>query len=347
LLQQYVAMRFPARTAVHGNWHKLCGRYIVGGMDWLVTAHASISNEPPRLPGWAVARGHAASEADAAFAAGAALKTLDDLVRTEPLWGGCWRARQGLGCAVAAMRLSGRATDEGTLRDAVLLTAPGDDPGPAGRMVLTFQSLGSRRHAAGTKALQDLAGQMGLGGERLDEIADRFDAALQSNRGAPFAVADLVASVCTVRPDAEILAWWLADRLLAEKLDWVSGLPLLMGERYGAAFRTAGGRGRVQPGEAGFGRAVCLALVDGAAQALRRAGEIERRFERLQAAAPKLRSKSADMVVRRLLATDALPASAPGMGLSRWAATRLFERLEGFGAVHELSGRTSFRIFGL
>lgn len=316
-------------------------------MDTLVTAPLSTPSEPPRLPGWAAARGHEASEADAAFAAGIALKTLDDLVRSGPLWGGCWRARQGLGCAIAAVRLNGRAMDEGSVRDAVLLTAQGDDPGPAGRMVWAFQKLGEKRRAVGSKVLQDLAGLMGLGGERLDEIADCLDAALQTRRIIPFAVADLVANVCAIRPDAEILAWWLADRLLAEKLGWDCGLPLLMSERYGAAFRTTGGRGRLQPGQAAFGRAICLALADAAAHALRRAGEIDRRAAKLQAAAPKLRSRGAEAVVRRLLDADALPASAPGGNLSRWAATRLFERLESFGAVRELSGRTSFRIFGL
>ncbi|WP_457578131.1 DUF1403 family protein [Ensifer adhaerens] len=301
----------------------------------------------PSLPAWASARGQDSGEADAAFTAGIALKSLDDLVRCEPAWAGCWRQRLALRCAQAAVQLIGRNDGEAGLRDAVLLTAPGDDPGPAGAMLLAFQRLAAKRRPVGSKVLQDLANLMGLRQEGLSEIADLFDAALQSGRMAPSATADLVANICAVRPDAEILAWWLADRFLAEKLGWECGVPLLMAERYGAAFKTIGGRGRVRPGEAAFARAVCLALVAGAGAALRSARDIAARAERLQAVAPKLRTKGASVVIQKLLEEDAVPASAPGSHLSRWAATRLFERLQNFGAVRELSGRTSFRIFGL
>lgn len=74
---------------------------------------------PTHLPGWALPRGRTPDELDAAFAAGIALKTLDDLVRAEPVWAGCWRARQALKCAAVAVRLMGRSEDEPALRDAV------------------------------------------------------------------------------------------------------------------------------------------------------------------------------------------------------------------------------------
>ncbi|WP_080705475.1 DUF1403 family protein [Rhizobium rhizogenes] len=317
-------------------------------MDSPASAQAPAPIWAHTLPTWALPRGHETNEADAAFAAGIALKSLDDLIRADPPWLGCWRDRLALKSAAGAARMHGRSENETALRDAVLLTAPGDDSGPGGKLFLATRSLTRRSGTPGSPFVKELADLMDLRwDDGLASILDTVDSAIQSGRAAPFAVADLITGIFAVRPDAEVLALGLADVVLSQKLKWPRPVPLLLSERYGAAFRTIGGRGRVRPGDPAYPRAVCLALVEGVEAALRSAADIDRRASRLLTVAPKLRTKGAGSVIRKLLNEDAVPASAPGCNLSRWAATRLFERLESFEAVREVSGRSSFRIFGL
>ncbi|MDH0616184.1 MULTISPECIES: DUF1403 family protein [Agrobacterium] len=317
-------------------------------MDSIATPHSPSPTWSSRLPGWALSRGRDPSDIDAAFVAGIALKSLDDLIRAEPPWLGCWRDRLALKSAAIAARMLGRSEEETAIRDAVLLTSSGDDPGPAGKLFLATRILARRTGTLATPFVKELVALLGMTWDNnLASIPDIVDSANQSGRATPFAVADLITAISAVRPDAEALAFGLAELVLAQKLNWPKPVPLLLPERFGPAFRTIGGRGRVRPGEPAYSKAVCLALVSGVETALRSAVEIDRRAARLLAVAPKVRTKGAEAVIRKLLNEDAIAASAPGSSLSRWAANRLFDRLESFEAVRELSGRSSFRIFGL
>jgi len=53
-------------------------------MDSPASTASTTPTWPPRLPSWTVARGRDVDERDAAFSAGIALKSLDDLIRAEP-----------------------------------------------------------------------------------------------------------------------------------------------------------------------------------------------------------------------------------------------------------------------
>jgi hypothetical protein len=314
----------------------------------ITTAQISSPTWSAQLPGWTLARGRDIDEIDAAFAAGIALKSLDDLIRANPPWLGCWRDRLALKSAAVAARMLGRNEDEDALRDAVLLTSANGDPGPAGKLFLATRMLARRTAMPGTAFVGELAELLSIRSDTdPSSIADLADAAFQSARAAPLSIADLVSAIMALRPDAEVLALALADIVLARNLKWAKPVPLLLPVRFGAAFRTIGGRGRVRPGEPAYPKAICLAVVSSAEAALQSAADIDRRAARLMAAVPKVRTKGGDAVIQKLLNEDALPASAPGCNLSRWAATRLFERLASFEAVREVSGRSSSRMYGL
>lgn len=305
---------------------------------------------PPAVPAWALASVRNASDADATFRAGAALGALDTLARAPSTWAGAWRQRQALNCAAASMRLAGRAEGAAALRDAWHLRPAGTDPGPAGAILGAWRQLAGQPPVATTDRLEKILDQLGLHWEveALAALCEHIDDLARSGRPAPFAAAAIAARIVAMRPDAELLAWWLADLVLAQSLRWPRALPLLMAQVFAPAFRTElGGGKRIRPGEKDFERAVCVALVQAAAEACQLAAELSRRAEKLLAVAPKLRAKGAGDVIFLLLSEDAVSGSLTTKNLSRFAARRLFDRLQQLEAVRELSGRPTFRLFGL
>lgn len=128
-----------------------------------------------------------------AFAADIALKCLDDLILADPIWLGCWNDRLALKSAAVAARRMGRNEQEPAIRDAVALTAAGDDPGPAGRLFLARRKLARRSEPITTTFVRELAGLVGMKwDDSLASVPDMIDTAVQSWRAVPFVVAKLV-----------------------------------------------------------------------------------------------------------------------------------------------------------
>jgi hypothetical protein len=148
-----------------------------------------------------------------------------------------------------------------------------------------------------------------------------------------------------LRPGAEALALYCADAALANALNWPVPVPLLAGE---ILVRRGAGEGRrPKPGEAGWTKAVALANARAALSALDLALDLSRRAARLMDVSPKLRAKGKSGALEVLLADDAVSAAPPLPGLSDRARRRLFERLVSLGAARELTGRKTFRLYGL
>lgn len=285
------------------------------------------------MPAWARVKREPHQQLDPAFLAGAALASLDPVARLDEPWTGAWRQRLAL--RAAALTTAGRGADEATLRDTWHLTRAAADPGPAGRAYGAWRDLVRRSPSLSAERLGRAAEAFGLtpyvvAGLSFDELPK-----------APLAAA-AAALVTTLERDrrAQPLALWLADLVLAERLRWPVPVPLLAIGLGGRLRVVREGRGPEREA------AVATACASGAAAALDLAGDLARRAEQLTAVAPRLRAKASDRVVAKLLDDDAVAAAA-APGLSDRGARRLFDRLVALGAVRELTGRTTSRLYGL
>jgi hypothetical protein len=296
---------------------------------------------PTPLPAWALPVNPPETEAEAAFLAGAALARLDALVRANPPWFGVWRNRLALGAAAASVARAGRAEDAAALRDAFHLTRPGADPGPAGRRLLAYRALTAASPARWRSQIERAAEALDIArDEALQSAIEAAAVCADGNRLAPFAAARChqlaLRALAPAAGSGELLAAGLADTVLALKLKWPFALPLL-----GAGQRDAARR------SAGEGEAVLFGYARAAAQAADLGANLAQQARKLAEAAPKLRAKGAGAALQALLDEDSLSAAGKFSGLSERGARRLFERLVALGAVRELTGRATFRLYGL
>ncbi|MER9876822.1 DUF1403 family protein [Mesorhizobium sp. M0195] len=291
---------------------------------------------------------------DVALAAGATIGALDAVVRRQERWAGAWRQRLALSAAAATAKQAGRVEDESSLRDAVVLTRPGDNVGPAGLLLLAWRRLATRP-AEGLLEEKSLVAVLAEFGYARDDEAVRDltdDLRQLAARDGTLGMTTGAIAIAERHGFAHALGAWLADALLAQRTGWAYAVPLLGADAgLGASARprrsAAGSVATNIETSPERAKGLLAAQARAALRAIDLSAELERRADRLLAVTPKLRAKAADAVVDKLLSDDAIVASAKIAGMSDRSLRRLFERLVELGAVRELSGRPTFRIYGL
>ena len=125
------------------------------------------------------------------------------------------------------------------MRDAFHLRRGGGDPGPAGKVLLAWRELAARPTRQWRSSFVAAAEFLGIAhDEALQETLEAAAAGVASARPAPFAAARVFAVAGGLtsggRPslrgrggEGEALAAWLADAVLAERLNWPFALPML------------------------------------------------------------------------------------------------------------------------
>lgn len=298
----------------------------------------------PHLPGWITAASTATNTPqpeDAAFRSGAALAHLHLVAARPEVPKALWRARLALLAAQVCATHMGRREGVGGLRDALHFLRPGDHPGPAGEIFRQWSRAVERPVSA------EQLGRV-LGGLSVGQISASL-AVAGGNSGKSLGsnpvgrVAAVIETVLMASPRAETAALILADAALAQAMGWAHLVPILALGLKHQDLRLRQDALRL---------ACHRAVVTGAAQAATLAADLARGAARVQAVMPKLRAKGAGKAIELFLSHDALApkdleGGALGAFMSDRAARRLCDRLVSLGAIRELTGRDTFRLYGV
>lgn len=297
------------------------------------------------LPSWVTQKQGQASENDT-FLSGASLAMLHmvlvDPTGTLPLE--LLRNRLASRAAKNCLKLEGRRDNEADIRDAYYLIRANDVMGPAGEMVARWR----KASAIGLKRADWLVRLKACVPETIaQELPEWIDAAMDQGAGqvgSPAAQsAKMVELVMAAFPREEASALICGDLVLARALGWAQPVPLLGMHLKGKNLRKCSVEA--------CHRAAALAAQD----AVRLSHDLARRAQRLRNITPKLRAKGSAEAVALFLREDAVLPSAmlapqiqgTSIPMTDRAARRLCDRLVDLGVVRELTGRSTFRLYGV
>lgn len=300
-------------------------------------------NTLPKLPPWVTSEGEQTLQS-VAFRSGAALTMLDALV-ADPSHGvpvPLLANVLALKAATATSRLEGRLAQETDIRDAYHFTPPDAARGPDGDL-LEFWRDAARMNAmdAGALACSEFADDAGRWAKEAHAKAE--------THGPLAGCAAALQSVLTAENRAERAACLLCDSVLAQALNWPVLLPICAQRLTKAALRglATGGQGAELMVQAQVLEAIqkTIQIAQGLAQ----------RSQALQAVAPKLRAKGSSAAVALFLREDAVSPSTmlspfvqgTSIPMTDRAARRFCDRLVELGVARELTGRTTFRLYGV
>lgn len=300
----------------------------------------------PKLPGW-VTTARPETLETVTFRSGMALTVLDQLVR-DPRHGipvKLLANRLALSAATVTSKMEGRLSKEADMRDAYHLTPPGEARGPDGDLLAVWREA-VRVRTSRVREIADL-----VGADFAGEVGVWLDAGLERARthGPLAGCVSMLRAVLETDDRAERVACLLSDVVVAQAMTWKQVLPVSAVLLTKAMLRDLTAIGR------GSELVVQTRMLESIEDTIRLARDLARRAEALRAVAPKLRAKGSEAAVELFLTEDAVaPASmlspyirGTSIPMSDRAARRFCDRLVELGVAQELTGRPTFRLYGI
>lgn len=249
--------------------------------------------------------------------------------------------RLALSAATATSKLEGRLAREADIRDAYHLTPPGEARGPDGDLLAFWRDAG-RLRAGETVDL--------IGPDLAEDVAGWLDGCQERARthGPLAGCVAVLRTVLEADDRAERVACLLSDLVLAQVLNWKTVLPVSARKLTKTALRDLTAEEEAE-------LAVQARILESIEDTIRLARDLARRAEALRVVAPRLRAKGSDAAVELFLTEDAVaPASmlspyirGTSIPMTSRAARRFCDRLVELGVARELTGRSTFRLYGV